>query len=53
MKNSVKLSKSEMKKVKGGGALNCSQTGQPCKKTADCCTNTPLHCDLGICVNGK
>jgi hypothetical protein len=44
------LSRAELKKVVGGGALNCSQVGSLCFMSEECCEG--LNCVDGQCVVG-
>ncbi|WP_162842688.1 bacteriocin-like protein [Mucilaginibacter pineti] len=45
MKKFEKLTKNEMKSVKGGGALACSPVGAPCTGNVQCCSN--------VCLTGQ
>jgi natural product precursor len=38
MKNFEKLSKAEMKNIKGGGAKTCIVNGAPCNESLQCCS---------------
>jgi hypothetical protein len=52
MKKLEKLSKAEMKKVKGGGGGSCLVIGSPCTYNAQCCPNFCLMTpNGGVCAN--